>query len=483
MRGHPGLGWRTQDERNSTVAGWWQGKALRGGGAALIAVSVWGLTLNAATLPPAGKQAVFVLVLSVGLWVTEAIPAHAVGLLIIGLAALIDGLTPSDAPTADWIAPLHALGDPLIWLFLGGFFLAAGMERCGLDRRLALVLLRPVQGSYRLSLLVVMLTSFVLSMFMSNTATAAMMLAVLGPSLLLLPAGSTAGKGLLLGIAAGSNLGGLGTIIGTPPNALAAAAMARHDPPLHVGFTDWMLLAAPPALISLLAVWMWLAGRNKVDEFHLELEPRGTEPTVSANRPGTAVVTTTLLLTIGLWLTTEWHGAPAAVVALVPIVLLTLTGVLSAEDLRGLHYDVLFLLAGGLALGELVRGTGLAGWLVEVLPTESLSPIALVGATALLTVVLANFMSHTAAANILLPLGLSLAGETAGQMGLAIAFAASSAMCLPVSTPPNALIHATGRLSARDFLGLGLLTGLLTPGLGILWSSWLLGRFVTLSAG
>jgi sodium-dependent dicarboxylate transporter 2/3/5 len=178
----------------------------------------------------------------------------------------------------------------------------------------------------------------------------------------------------------------------------------------------------------------------------------------------------TVALTVGLWTTSEWHGIPTAAVSFVPIVLLTITGVLGARDLRGLPYDVLFLLAGGLALGRVVVDTGLSGWLVGRLPLESLPAPGIALALAYATVVLSNLMSNTAAANLIVPLGVVLATGHEPRVVLPIALSASAAMALPIATPPNALAFATGRLRARDFLGPGLLVGLLTPPLAVGWA-------------
>jgi sodium-dependent dicarboxylate transporter 2/3/5 len=176
-----------------------------------------------------------------------------------------------------------------------------------------------------------------------------------------------------------------------------------------------------------------------------------------------------LLLTVGLWLTSQWHGIPTAAVSFIPIVLLTTTGVLGAKAIRGLSWDVLFLLAGGLALGQTVTETGLSTWIVEQLPVEGLGLLPLAAAMAFLTVVLSNFMSNTAATNILVPIGATMAVGNEVWVAVPIALAASCAMCLPIATPPNALAFATGRIQTRDFIRLGLVLGVLGPAVALLW--------------
>ena len=139
--------------------------------------------------------------------------------------------------------------------------------------------------------------------------------------------------------------------------------------------------------------------------------------------------------------------------------------------------DVLFLMAGGLALGQMVTQTGLSAWIVGQLPLQGLGQAGLVLLLAYTTVAMSNFMSNTAAANILIPLGATLASGFESSMAIAIAFGASAAMCLPVATPPNAMVYATERVDASDFLKTGLLMGLIVPAIGALWL-WLVLKMV-----
>lgn len=420
------------------------------------------------SLSKEASQALFILVLAVLLWVTEIVPAFAVGILVIALnVALLGRPAQSDS---DWEQHVRVLGHPLIWLFFGGFVLAAGMERCGLDRRLALGLLSRVGGRYRNVMLGTMIATFVLSMFMSNTATTAMMLAVLASLLHQYGPDSKAGKGLLLGIAVAANLGGMGSLIGTPPNAIAVAALAKLDPPQVITFLDWMLVGFPPAMASMLLTWGLLLWMYPDPGCEIQLgDPAAAGETPDPVTWQFLVVSGALLATVGLWLTSSWHGIPTAAVSFLPIVLLTSTGVLSAKDIRGLNYDVLFLMAGGLALGNVVTSTGLSDWIVAKLPVEFLGPVGLAFLMAYVTVLLSNFMSNTAASNILVPLAVTMAAGSEATVAIAVAIGASSAMCLPVATPPNAMVFATGRLKTWDLVRVGLFVGLITPAIGLAW--------------
>lgn len=429
----------------------------------------------------AGERALFILVFATGLWITEAIPAYAVGILVIGLQILLLG-EPGGVyaeSEQDWEQFVGVIGHPLVWLFFGGFVLAAGMAKTGLDRHLARWVLVQVGTQPRQLLLGVMSITFVLSMFMSNTATTAMMLAMLAPLLRNIHADSPTGSSLVLGLAAAANLGGMASLIGTPANAIAVGALAQVSGLEMVSFFDWLLIGTPPGLLLLALTAWWLRRRIAEDTPPLgDAALAGSGDNSAAPRWQVLVMTATLMATLGLWLSAGWHGIPPTAVSFLPIVVLTATGVLEAGDIRGLNYDVLFLLAGGLALGQVVVGTGLSDWLVGLLPLEGVSQFGAILLMVLVTVVLSNLMSNTAAANILIPLGVTLATGFEAQMAIPIALAASAAMCLPISTPPNAMVFASGRCRSGDFLLLGGIVGLVAPLLLTLWALLVVGWLV-----
>ena len=403
---------------------------------------------------PAARRALFILIFVGGLWVTEAVPAFAVGILVIALQILLLG-KPGGVyaqTSRDWEQYVAVIGHPLVWLFFGGFVLAAGMAATGIDRWLAgRVLSRFGSDSGRL-LIGLMITTFGLSMIMSNTAATAMMLAVLGP-MLVAEGRSDTSRALVLGVALAANLGGMASLIGTPPNAIAVGALADMPGGVDISFLDWLLIGLPPALVLLVIGWAAIRVMFKLDSSQsLSLTMVADDDEIDVPKWQTVVVASTLLLTVGLWLTTEWHRAPTAVISFVPIVVFTATGILSAERVRGLPYDVLFLLAGGLALGQLVTNTGLSVWIANLLPIGGLPPLMLAMVIAYMTILLSNFMSNTAAATILVPIGITIAVGFEAPTAVAVALGASAAMLLPVATPPNAMAFASGYCETRDFL-------------------------------
>ncbi len=435
-------------------------------------------------LEPAPRRALFILVFAALLWITEAIAAFAVGILVIGLGIALLGNPepllgdPEQGIFAktdrDWEQFVVVLGHPLVWLFFGGFVLAAGMERAGLDRRLATRLLSQLGSRPAALLLGIMAVTFTLSVFMSNTATTAMMIAVLAPLLGRLD--RRFATGLLIGTAVAANLGGMGSLIGTPPNAIAVGVLSQGANPVDITFIEWMVIGLPLGAGLLILSWaliakLYAAGIDRLPA----IDWAGDKIAEAVPLWQTRVVATTFVLTVGLWMTGPWHHIPTAVVSFLPIVVFTTTGIMGAQQIRGLNYDVLFLLAGGLALGQIVTVTGLADWIVGRIPTEGLGLLGVALIVSFATVILSNFMSNTAAANIIIPLGVTMAVGAEARIAVPIALSASAAMCLPIATPPNAMVYATGRCKKGDFLRMGLIIGLLTPPLAVAWSSLVLG--------
>lgn len=320
-----------------------------------------------------------------------------------------------------------------------------------------------------------MLATFLFSMFMSNTATAAMMVAVLLPLLAGLDRYDPFAKALLLGLAFAANIGGMGSIIGSPPNAIAAGVLAKTEP---ISFTGWMLLSLPPALVMLTLIYGFLLWRYPARATTLPDLPPPPAPVPGQEQIPPwqrGVVIGTFILTVGLWMTGEWHRTPTTVISFLPLTVLTTTGILSAGDIRKMPWEVLLLLAGGLSLGVAVSETGLADWIVGLLPVDQVGPTVLALGLTYLAVLLSNFMSNTAAANVILPIAAALAGSNPQSLVIPIALGASAAMCLPISTPPNAIVFATNRLAFRDFLFGGAVVGLATPIVAMLWMTLVRG--------
>ncbi|MCU0976112.1 MAG: DASS family sodium-coupled anion symporter [Steroidobacteraceae bacterium] len=445
--------------------------ALLSRSAALIVAVVAALAATEAALASGAmpREAAFmagIFVLAALLWMTEALPLFATALLVVGLQLVLlanpggwHWLGFESGPSPDYADIVSAAADPVLLLFFGGFLLAQAAVKEGVDRSMSALLLRPFGDRPLAALAGVMTVTALFSMFMSNTATTAMMLALVAPMLVRMGPAEPFRRAIVLAVPFAANIGGMGTPIGSPPNAVAVGQLQQAG--IALSFLDWMLVAVP-LMVACLALAGWLLWR-----FHRPLDPTLritiTEGTIGAR--GWLVVVV-FALTVLLWLTDSWHGLPAAVVALLPAVVLTATRTLTADDLQRIDWSVLILIAGGISLGAGMTMTGLdrivVGWL-PLGPGHAIAWLVAVLATAAL--LLSTFMSNTAAANLLLPIGLSATVALAGQgalpeVAMSIAFAASLAMSLPISTPPNAMAHSTRAFDTRDMARAGAIIGL-----------------------
>jgi solute carrier family 13 (sodium-dependent dicarboxylate transporter), member 2/3/5 len=423
-----------------------------------------------------GRTSLMILIIAAGLWITEAIPAFAVGLLVIGLQILLLGRDQGgwDSDQRDWEKYIATWGSPLIWLFFGGFVLSAAGEKTGLTLWLSDQVLRRMGRSPGRLLASCMGVTFAFSMFISNTAASVMMVTMVMPIIRSLPPKDRMRCGLLLGVSIGANLGGMGTIIGSPPNAIAAGALRQIHP---IDFANWMWLGLPPALAMLVLSWFYLRWSYRSDSPSELSRPSPTGPAAGQQRSSAwqrILVMIVFGLTVLGWMTQSWHGIPVTVVSFLPICVFTAAQILDHHDVCKMRWDVLLLIAGGLSLGLAVTDTGLANWLVQRLPLSSLGSLGLGLVLAYLTVGLSNLMSNTAAANILVPIAVVAASGSEAQVVVPLVLSASAAMTLPISTPPNAVVFATEMVQTRDFIRTGILIGLIAPLLSVLWVYWII---------
>jgi sodium-dependent dicarboxylate transporter 2/3/5 len=426
--------------------------------------------INSPELDQAQVYVLFLLFFSIGLWVTEAVPPFAVGLLIFGFLVFALGgyyaeIDPENA--SKYVAKyVQTWSNSVIWLMLGGFVIAEAMQKVGLDKTLFKVTISKFGSKPRNVLLGIMLVTAVFSMIMSNTATTAMMIAAVIPFINTLEKNAPFSKALLIGIPAAASLGGMGTIIGSPPNAIAVDAMSNHG--IQFGFLEWMIIGFPVAVILVLLFWLFLINKfvPKVSTIDLGFlnDLEGDTPSNSRIfRIKRKIVSGVLLLTLTLWLTGNIHGIPASAVSLLPIMLLTLLGIVSGNDIRKLPWDTLMLVAGGLSLGLAIQETGLAEYYVKMLSNYDLNLYALMIVFSLMTVILSNFMSNTATTTILIPIAIILVSSNKVILPLVIGLSASAALFMPISTPPNAIAFSTGKLEQKDFRPGGLVAGIIGP--------------------
>lgn len=414
------------------------------------------------------------------MWICEAIPAWntSVAIIVILLFCASDSSLTllNNGYTTDQLGSLISykkimacFADPIIMLFIGGFILAIAATKSGLDIKLARIMLKPFGTKSENVLLGFILVTGLFSMFLSNTATAAMMLTFLAPVLKSLPANGKGKICLALAIPIGANIGGIGTPIGTPPNAIALKFL--NDPEglnLSIGFGQWMMFMFPFALVLLFIAWRVLLLLFPFTQKQIELNIQ--ESNERQLKPWQEkFVYIIFLITILLWMTDKISGVNSNVVAMLPVGAFCVAGIIKRQDLEEINWSVLWMVAGGFALGLALQDTGLASHLIDTIPFNTWSPILMIVGSGVLCYAMANFISHTATANLLIPIlamaGISAADNLAPLGGVStlligVALGSSLAMVMPISTPPNALAHATGLIEQKQMMRVGLIMGI-----------------------
>ncbi|WP_445263029.1 SLC13 family permease [Pseudokineococcus sp. 1T1Z-3] len=499
---------------------------LRGLGLAL-AVLVYFLLGGAAELPEEGRLVAAIAVLMATWWMTEAIPLSATALVPIVALPVLGVLTVPEA-TAPY-------ANPIVFLFLGGFLIAIAMQKWGLHRRIALMTLRAFGTHPRRIILGMMVSTAFLSMWVSNTATTLMMLPIAMSILTLVvdrasggsradkaevkdaihdgqtaiseavadPAVKTFGVGLILSVAWAASIGGLGTLLGSPPNAIVAGYV-NDELGLSIGFLQWMVLGVPLGAVFIVVAWLLITrvlfrstlgeidgGREMIQE---QLDEMGSmsrgEKCVAAVFASAAFlwIVPGLLSNIpALGEAAPWLGelndtAIAIAAGLALFIIPAEKGgrmALGWEDAqKGLPWGVLLLFGGGLSLAGAVASSGLDVWIgAQVTPLGVLPLILLVAAVVGLILLLTEVTSNTATAATFIPvLGGVALGLGVDSLALLIpaALAATCAFMLPVGTPPNAIVFATGKVTIGEMVRGGIVLNI-TGVILITLATYLLG--------
>lgn len=391
------------------------------------------------------------------LWVSEAIPLALTGLLIPMAAILLQLVPPKEG--------FMEFSNPIIFLFMGGFVLAGALSKHALDKMLALKLIKLARGNFYRSAVLLMLATSLVACWVSNTSTVVMMIPLALGILTLLKKEivTNEAKFLMLGIAYAANIGGILTIISSPPNAIGAEI-------LEISFLDWIKYSLPIFLISfpimVIVLTLYFKPSKKMRIGRMSFERKQDAPIK------TLIAIFTLI--IGLWML-DGVIAPLlnigsgfnAVVAVLGIFLIYITGILSwKEILKSINFDVLFLFGGGLTLGMLLVESGLGELLVGSVSglIETVPLFLFLWILVAFSIVLTEFMSNTANAAMMLPLLYAFAIQLNINpviLVLPATFAASYGFMLPAGTPPNALVFSTGLVPQKDMLKAGLMLNLI----------------------
>ncbi|SMF30453.1 solute carrier family 13 (sodium-dependent dicarboxylate transporter), member 2/3/5 [Alteromonadaceae bacterium Bs31] len=397
-----------------------------------------------------------ILLVAAVLWISEWVSLFVVSFLILGLEIVwllpaIHGSGEVDVNSKIFFAPFFS---NIILLFMGGFVLSSLMQKYGLDIRFAQMILRRTKGVPSLTLLGIILACSFLSMWISNTATTAMMLTMVFPLIKKIPDEHPFRKALVLCIPFACNLGGIGTPIGTPPNAIALSYLTKAG--YNISFFNWMVLTLPFLIIFLFFLWQMLLRLFPAGDLKLEVPERHTGEFGLTHWAALAVFVITALG----WFFSSQLGLATGTVGLFPIIVCFWFGLLKTKDFRDLPWDVLYMVSGGLALGVALNITGLGQVLIQALPLEG-SPLVLLIITAAVAAIMSTVMSNTATAGLVIPLVMNLPLESDFMLALvtALALMCSMAMALPVSTPPNAIAFSSRAINSRDMMITG---GLIT---------------------
>ena len=445
-----------------------------------VALAMAAYWLTRSSLNEMAARMLAILIIAAVFWATEVLPLFATALVVIGLEVLLLastggladvltglltslGLAVHLSPDVRPIAAgtfLNPFASDVIILFMGGFLLSAAMTKHGVDKAIASIVLRPFTRSPLLLIYGLLGMSAFSSMWMSNTAAAAMMIAIASPLVGIVPHGDRFLRAIFLAVAFGTNIGGIGTPIGTPPNAIAFGTLnaAGHK----VTFLKWMLVAVPLEILLLGITGLLLYAFFRPDQA-LKLGEIRPAQKLSAHGKAALVI---LWVTVLFWVTSGQHGLKPGITALLAAAALAALRVVDRRDVDSIAWSILILIWGGLSLGIGMEQSGLTGYLWRI--DLAAVPGGMWGVAILVTLVavsMSTVMSNTASAALLVPMAMAIALPEPELFVMLAALACSFAMALPVSTPPNAIAYATGHIPVAVMMRTGGLISIIAAGL------------------
>lgn len=387
------------------------------------------------------------------LWISEAIPLYVSALIGSFLLLSLGSFSAQDI--------FQPYFDPVIVLFLGGFVLARGLQKYEIDHRMAHEILARMGDRPLIFVLGLMLVTAFLSMWISNTAAAAIMIPI---SIIVLKENnlfdehSRFAQGAVLAVAYAATIGGIGSLVGSPPNAIAAKYLGEQN--ISLGFVEWMIQALPFVILALFFTWFLLFLFNKPEIEKIQFTYKSSKLNRSQK-----LIFIVFLITVTGWLTSKFTGLSASTVALIPVISLFSMRLLDETDLAKISWSTLLLFGGGLSLGSVVNQVGIDLWLTNLLQA-GIAGIPLF-VTLLMLVFFGIFVtmvaSNTASAAILIPLMLPLSsslGIDMKSMALLIAIGVSLDFMMPVGTPPSAIAYSTGVVNVRDMIKNGFMVNI-----------------------
>ncbi len=388
------------------------------------------------------------------LWVSEVIPLHATALLVALLLVVFGGFS-AEKVFAQFF-------DKVVVLVLGGFVLAVALSKHKLDEYIAYKTLGKLGKKPQNILLGMLAVTAFLSMWMSNSASAAIAMPIALVIIMqnkLKPFESKFAKSMVLAVAYGATIGGIGTIIGSTPNVLAQKFLTEQG--VQFGFVEWLVRGFPFMIALILISWVVLKKIFKPELNSIEV-PTHTHA-FTAEQKKVALI---FLLTVGLWITESIHGIHNSIIALVPIILLYAFKLVNTSDFHKISWGTLILIGGGIAIGMAIDqsniDSNLTGFLGSILSNHPLITIILL--LGVVGIMLTSFLSNTAASAVLIPIITSLSitlGIDMTNLVVAGAIGVSMDFMLPMGTPPSALACSSGYANSKDLLKAGIIISIL----------------------
>jgi len=404
------------------------------------------------------------------MWIFEALPLHVTGIFTAFLLGTLGGFTPKQV--------FNPFFDPIIALLLGGFILGVAMQKHGLDRFMALKFLNKVgSGPGAVMFGMMAITSF-LSFWITNTASTLIMLPI-AISILrtnkLKPLRSSYAKALILSVGYAATVGGVGTIIGSTPNAFSVSFLAKEG--ITLSFLDWMIYGVPLVVIMLPVIWIILTRMFKPEIKSIKVAK--FKEKITKNQK---IVLMVFVITVGMWLTTMIHGIHISLISLIPIILFYLLKMLKTGDFMKINWEALILFGSGLSLGAAIVASGLDMIIAEQLGLTLVNQplIIVLFAVAAVGIALTAVASNTAAAAIFIPIIIPFSNIFGIDMKFLVIFAAMSVsldFILPIGTPPDTITYSSGYIRTKDMAKAGIFVTisaiLVLIGLFYLWDFFL----------
>ncbi len=403
------------------------------------------------------------------LWLTELIPLSAASLIVPAVIIIFDIDTSTSA-----LSPFFS---KIIVLFFSGFLLAKAMQRVKLDEYLSLLILSKIPPNGNILLLILMSLTAFFSMFMSNTAAAAVLIP-LSQSLLgkIDEDHETFQKVTVLGIAYAATMGGIGSLIGTPPNLMAVEFVSSYEG-VEIGFLDWFFFGLPVMMVMIPIIYLYLRWKYKptISRNALKETKRTALLTLKEHHKFSKdqwIVSIVFIGIVGFWLTEQFHNIHAGIIALIAAIVLFFAGQIQEEDVNSINWNVLLTFGGGISLGSIVLKSGLAEWFASLFISLKGSPIWLILLSlGIFALILTAFASNTASAAILIPIAMpigNLFGLNPVTLAIYIAIVCSVDFAIVIGTPTTLLAYSTGMFKVKEIFQIGIILDLI--GLILTWT-------------